>query len=65
MEIRVTMNSDYSALPGTSEHHDRHRFLRNRILNPCNMIASESLNYFRILEFMRNCIATPLNISWA
>ena len=52
MEIRATMNSDNSARPETSKYDDRHRLLRNLTRNMCNMIASESLNYFRTLSRM-------------
>ena len=48
MEIRMTMNNDYSAQPGTSEYDDR--LLRNRTRNTCNILASESLHYLRILS---------------
>ena len=52
MDIIMTMNSDNSVRPGTSKHDDRYRLLRNLTRNMCNMIASESLNYFRILSII-------------
>ena len=52
MEMIVTMNSDNSARPGTRKHDDRYRLLINLTRNTCNMIASESLNYFSILSLI-------------